>query len=224
MTILNDPKISGGMKNNILLKSALVLAIVDLVLIVAILLQVNNLVKEVLELQNKQLEIEGMKEKLEKAKKEEVEEKPKEAADIKDSLTIDPETGWQVYRNETRGYEIRIPQDWVVKEKWPNLERISFITLSQKAGLSITTPLLGWGADFGDLKSKEVVQIGDTVGIKELYGRTEDGNEISRSTVIRWEERSKKPNSGIIIFSTYGEHAKNENLFNQMLKTFKFID
>ena len=42
---------------NILLKSALVLAIVDLVLIVAILLQVSGLVKDVLEVQNRQLEI-----------------------------------------------------------------------------------------------------------------------------------------------------------------------
>lgn len=79
--------------DNILLKSALALAVVDLVLIVAILLQVNGLVKDVLELQNKQLEIGMMREKLKKAeeikmpevkaeKKEEEIKVPEELKDI----------------------------------------------------------------------------------------------------------------------------------------------
>ena len=100
-------------RENILLKSALVLAIVDLVLIAAILLQVNNLVKDVLEMQNKQIEIGVMKERLERAEEAKVEEeKTKEVAEIKDSLTVDSETGWQVYRNYTFGYEINYPNEW----------------------------------------------------------------------------------------------------------------
>src|SRR3989339_58218 len=96
----------------ILLKSALALAIVDLVLIAAILLQVNGLVKDVLEVQDKQLEIEVMKERLERAEEAKVEEeKTKEVAEIKDSLTVDSETGWQVYRNYTFGYEIKFPKE-----------------------------------------------------------------------------------------------------------------
>ena len=73
--------------DNILLKSALALAIVDLVLIAAILLQVNNLVKDVLEVQNKQLEIEGMKEKLKKAeeaRKQELETLKKKLEETKE--------------------------------------------------------------------------------------------------------------------------------------------
>lgn len=104
------------MKNNILLKSALALAIVDLALIAAILLQVNNLVKDVLEVQNTQVAIEVMKERLERAEKAKVEEKAKETekqeTKIEESLTIDSETGWQVYRNETFGYEISYPSEW----------------------------------------------------------------------------------------------------------------
>src|SRR3989344_4678996 len=68
-------------RENILLKSALALAIVDLVLIAAILLQVNNLVKDILEVQNRQIEIEAMKEKLgkaEEARQQEIEIEEKE--------------------------------------------------------------------------------------------------------------------------------------------------
>ena len=73
---------------NLLLKSALALAIVDLVLIAAILLQVNNLVKDVLEVQNRQLEIGVMEEKLEKA--EEI-KTPEVKAEKKEEETKFPE-------------------------------------------------------------------------------------------------------------------------------------
>ena len=64
-------------RENILLKSALALAIVDLVLIAAILLQVNNLVKDILEVQNRQIEIGVMKERLERGRRQRLKRKQK---------------------------------------------------------------------------------------------------------------------------------------------------
>src|SRR3989338_3437340 len=97
---------------NILLKSALALAIVDLVLIVAILLQVNNLVKDVLEVQNRQIEIEVMKERLERAeeaRKQEIKIEEKEAPKLDTSQ-------WPVYRNTDYGLEIRYPKNWFLAD------------------------------------------------------------------------------------------------------------
>lgn len=102
------------MKNNILLKSALALAIVDLVLIAAILLQVNNLVKDVIELQNRQLEIGVMKERLDKA-----EEIKKQEAEIEEKETSKLDSSdWQEFSGLLANNEVKAsfkyPPDWVV--------------------------------------------------------------------------------------------------------------
>lgn len=107
---------------NILLKSALALAIVDLVLIAAILLQVNNLVKDVLEVQNRQAEVEEMKEKLEKAEKARVEEKTKETEkqetkiEEKEMPKIDI-SDWKEFSGKFGDFakiSFKYPSNWIV--------------------------------------------------------------------------------------------------------------
>lgn len=104
--------------DNILLKSALALAIVDLVLIVAILLQVNNLVKDVLEVQNRQTEIGGMREKLEKSQKIELKVLKKELEEAKKQIAL--LTQLQNFQKSIYGYFGTLKlTGYLDIEKWP---------------------------------------------------------------------------------------------------------
>lgn len=102
---------------NILLKSALALAIVDLVLIAAILLQVNGLVKDVIELQDKQMEIGVMREKLEKAEmikeQEQIETRPEEKEEVMQKEI--PLTGEQFF-DQDLGVSFIVPGGFTIKK------------------------------------------------------------------------------------------------------------
>jgi len=112
---------------NLLLKSALALAIVDLILIAAILLQVNNLVKDILEVQNKQIEIGVMKEKLKKAeeaRKQELETLKKKLEETKEpgvrvvekiilqGVSDSEIKNWNHYEARTLGFAFDYPKSF----------------------------------------------------------------------------------------------------------------
>jgi len=235
-------------RENILLKSALALAIVDLVLIAAILLQVNGLVKDVLEVQDKQLEIEVMKERLERAEEAKVEEeKTKEVAEIKDSLTVDSETGWQVYRNYTFGYEIKFPKelkgefvDTVIepsrfKVSSPvQLNEFGFIKDGAQFTIFVSKNVAGYtsphqfdgGEEIGGVTLSRDIRLGGRNAFQQNFEGTSPFAPQNTTPLITSKVHYVDEKKIIEIkFNSGGENRyKFLNLFEQIINTFKFID
>ena len=235
-------------RENILLKSALALAIVDLVLIAAILLQVNGLVKDVLEVQDKQLEIEVMKERLERAEEAKVEEKKtKEVAEIKDSLTVDSETGWQVYRNYTFGYEIKFPKelkgefvDTVIepsrfKVSSPvQLNEFGFIKDGAQFTIFVSKNVAGYtsphqfdgGEEIGGVTLSRDIRLGGRNAFQQNFEGTSPFAPQNTTPLITSKVHYVDEKKIIEIkFNSGGENRyKFLNLFEQIINTFKFID
>src|SRR3989338_11647915 len=204
---------------NLLLKSALALAIVDLVLIVAILLQVNNLVKDILDVQNKQLEIGVMKEKLKKVeeiKVPEVKAGEKENNGRDFSITDSPEKiGWKIYSNQKYGYQMEFPNDWIVANA-------SLYDLRLMKGNSIfwfSLPPLGFDYDISKAKISEM-SLGANIFAKKI--------EVNSSVIIQFDRNRTQlelnKNEGLIRFE-YDKNNKEENIkiFDQIIAPFKFI-
>src|SRR3989338_8632175 len=184
---------------NILLKFALALAIVDLVLIVAILLQVNNLVKDVLEVQNKKLEVEVMKNKLEKAQEAKVEEKAKE-------------TERQETKIEGKEKIIKDISDW--KEYSSTVGRVAKISFKYPFDWTVTPVMNGYykvqpqNVQFASI-------IIDTLSGTEMPDRIRQLKEvISRSHVARDRKEETLNLDGIIIWKISGiNNVGNKQIF-----------
>ena len=184
---------------NILLKFALALAIVDLVLIVAILLQVNNLVKDVLEVQNKQLEVEVMKNKLEKAQEAKVEEKAKE-------------TERQETKIEGKEKIIKDISDW--KEYSSTVGRVAKISFKYPFDWTVTPVMNGYykvqpqNGQFASI-------IIDTLSGTEMPDRIRQLKEvISRSHLARDRKEETLNLDGIIIWKISGiNNVGNKQIF-----------
>lgn len=219
------------MKNNILLKSALALAIVDLVLIAAILLQVNNLVKDILELQNKQLEIGVMRERLEKAEETKAQETKIEEKEVP-KLNI---SDWQEFSgrlaNRKVGFSFKFPPIFVIYETFTGYA-LQLKPKSEKAAAIIIdgyeSNILASGHPENTIRSyslqnkqEKTLSFGNATVFK-LSGK--DKYNKNRAFAV-WREKVGG-NEYIIEFMTSGDYPDIDEIeiLDKMLSAFKLIE
>lgn len=214
------------MKNNILLKSALALAIVDLALIAAILLQVNNFVKDVLEVQNKMVEIGVMRERVEKieqTKKQEaeVEEKEMPKLDISD---------WQEFSgrlaNNKVGFSLKFPPNFVIYETFtgyalqlkPKSEKSATIIIDGYDGMALGYPEKAIREYSLQNKQEKTLSFGNATVFK-LFGT--DNRNKTRAFAV-WRENINS-NEYIIEFMTSGDYPEIDEIeiLDKIFYTFK---
>lgn|SRR3989338_426400 len=226
---------------NILLKSALVLAIVDLVLIVAILLQVSGLVKDVLEVQNRQLEILVANWKLKEggvSKKQEIEKAVETMQKVsKTNLEI---SGWREhvgsFFNGKIQYSFKVPPDFVGT---PSFTGLVFYSKDVAFGGGTS----GWAISM-DIYEKSILAPGnleDVIRNYPLQDKQEKIMSFNNATVFKLfgkDERNKKRafavwrenvrgNDFVIEFMTSGssDYADTDEIaiLEKIISTFKLI-
>lgn len=233
--------------DNILLKSALALAIVDLVLIAAILLQVNGLVKDVLEVQNRQMEIGVMRERLEKAEEvkrgevENIESLEKEKmleqaieAEVEIAKKIDMNVSkWLTYRNEEYGFEIKYPKEFTIDagRRFVSYKEGkgfgAFFSLSFTLGdiygytsrfFILPEGGLGYGLPFEEPKVQNLIIAGREATRRDWV--LENGGVL---TIIDFKNYPQKWNQQNRI-DIHGSKKEVAEVFYKILETFKFVD
>jgi len=160
---------------------------------------------------------------------------------------VDEETAnWQTYRNEELGFEVEYPRIWPLPQQlafhsedyqWQEMGKVvrrREITAGVKVDISFAKipeniewrewTTLGRGA-VGDVVSSEFATIGD----REIYRIVMEGSKTEdiagRNYIeVRFTDPIQEQEVIFILYSLTEDREKNEEIFNQMLSTFKFID
>ncbi len=131
----------------------------------------------------------------------------------------DPTDNWQIYRNDEYGFEFKYPKEYFLNDASTN-ELISFDSEGPGAGLNIEIKKESLSNKINEFKQTEQNLITKTFNEKKwtiFYHKGEGTVTGSWYTAV-----TQLDNKNIIIITL--NRSGTEELFNQILSTFKFIE
>ncbi len=150
------------------------------------------------------------------------------------TTTPNKTTGWKTYKNKRYGYSIKYPIEWLYAEE--GQDRVGFAPTEEKLhkpGSDISSPISviiftnsetiqNWKEDTDYYDFQHTVT---TLGGLEAFRRSGTNKENTKFPNWKWISVGAEKNGVLYIVAIYGlDSNPYQDIFDQMLSTFKFTD
>jgi len=139
---------------------------------------------------------------------------------------------WKTYRSEKLGIVFKYPGSWIVKENINNSTKSVYLkNASGSIGVTVNLPLREIGYEFWKTDKEEEVFLDQVVATKRFMVSTKEKQILygldkipDNLIIVQWNFDDYINSGEIVLNYSYQGYSNAELIFDQILKSFKFLD